>query len=446
MALSKRNEIMEKVGSPNYKWIHIQFLDINGQLREIQLSSRLFSDIYFDIGIQSEEVGELFGSGDLRLRPIPESYTDVPWEDGSIRLLSEILKGGKEFNKDPHLPMKKALEKLKETLNGEIFLKHDLMFFIFDNIGVDRVMPEKGPTVSFDTREGRWASQNPYIDNQSLSTLPYDTNSLLRQQLALVFSEFLNFSLEKHFHGRGVGQQTITFSPMKMPEFAYNLVLEKYVIKNTILLNGARATFMPYPLPNVKASRIKMGVDIKRRNQSIFYTKDSALTDEALYFIGGILEHARALSIFTLASVNSYTSLHTNPLFVAVTENNDEGVVSVENKNIKLNLMDGTANPYLALAAVISAGIDGIKKKSMPMEVVEDRPSSMSPRERKSLGIEKMPENIPEALEALHSDNSFLKGIFPAEVTTLYLEEKVKEHEEAKKYPRHYEYVKYLDV
>lgn len=241
------------------------------------------------------------------------------------------------------------------------------------------------------------------------------------------------------YHEAGAGQQELPIEPTDPVKAADNEIMLKRVVKNVFNEHGYYATFAPKPDLFEAGSGAHLHVSLWKEGRNAFFDKENGgLSQVAGYFIGGVLKHINAILAFTCPSENSYQRLkpsHWSSDYAIWGIDNREAVVRVpstfwndeeDTLNIELKSSDGTANPYLAIAAVISAGIDGIKRKIIPPKEVTFDPQILSGSEREKKGIFRLPKDLKEAIVALKQDDYF-KESFSSEFVDLY--SKIKESE-----------------
>ena len=206
-----------------------------------------------------------------------------------------------------------------------------------------------------------------------------------------------------------------------------------------------------------RGNQLLCGSTLWKKDENAFYdsTEEYAqMSQTARYFIGGLLEHASAISVFTNPNANSYKRLAADPHYIAWGKRNSSAVVRIENeirndrkgKKIIFNLADSSANPYLAYGIIAAAGLDGIKNKLDPGNPVDSNLDDMDEDEMRKAGVKFLPSNVLEAISALESDNKFLKGILSSDILESYLENKIDEHKEQGLRPTAYEFEKYFNL
>ncbi len=455
----KAQDVIEKMRSANIGWLHLQFVDILGIQREYTVNAMDVSEVNFSNGFPALEASDVFEYPyveGLRLMPIVDTYAQIPWEDRGARFLTTLSTVDGLYMKDPSYALERAIKNAKAMGISDIKVANGVEFYIFDSVAVDKMSDERGPSVMIESREGRWNPVNRYIEDRSLSSVPYDAYGLMRQQMADVLALYFNATVESHFHSLGsTGQQRINIAPASLPKAVYDLISLKYVVKTTAMINGNVATFMPLPIFKERGNSLELSFSLWKGSKNLFYDEsdDLKLSENARYFIGGILEHIEALSIFTNATTNSYKRLASDPKYGAWSSVDKSSAVYVsphisgqDEAYITLTFPDPASNPYLIYSAILSAGLDGIKSKIEPPDILDESPNLMTSREKKKYKVKSLPSSVMDAVHALNSDNGFIKGIIPPELLAVYLEAKMTEHKENEVRPTSYEFFKYLDL
>ena len=256
------------------------------------------------------------------------------------------------------------------------------------------------------------------------------------------------------------GQGEINFRYSTPTRTADNIQTLKYVAKMVAYQHGMVAVFMPKPIGGDNGSGMHTHVSVWRGDTNLFYDPDddyAELSQYARYFIGGLIEHGRALSAIVSPTVNSYKRLipgYEAPVYLAWSRANRSAAIRIpvyqrgvkNSKRIEYRPPDPSANPYLALSAIILAGLDGVRKKIDPGDPVDENIYHMTPEKRRELGIKVLPRSLEEALDELESDNEFLKPVFPQSLLEAYVELKRKEIDLTRMYPSPVEIMLYHDV
>jgi glutamine synthetase len=256
-----------------------------------------------------------------------------------------------------------------------------------------------------------------------------------RIQICETMEDSFGMPVENHSHGRApTAQQTFSISEKGLRDAADAVCTLKFIVRNLANAVNASSTFMPYPVEGEKGNRQSIGISLwKAADNNVFYDakEDYAqFSQSGRYFIGGIIEHANALSLFTAPTPNSYKRLAADPITVGWSKEKNESLVVITNerkndkegKKIVYMGGDPAANSYLAYSTVLAAGLDGMKNKIDPGE------PSDSADEKKKRTSKALPTSLYGAIEALESDTKFIKGVLPGELLGDYLDLKLAEH------------------
>ena len=356
----------------------------------------------------------------------------------TLSMIANIYTIGKNegrFSGDPRFISEKAEKCMRDLdIADEYLIAPEFEFYIFDHISYET----KGchQEVTIDSAESPW---NANIKDKNLGYkvpfqkgyhmgLPYDLNNDLRSLMTLKMQE-MGINVKYHHHEVGAaGQLEIEVELESMGKMADATMMSKYVIKNEAIANGKTACFMPKPLYGEAGSGMHVHMLLRKNGENIFYDKDgySQMSDTALYFIGGILKHVKALLAFTNPSTNSYKRLVPGfeaPVSICFATGNRSSVIRIpgyvkepSKRRFEFRPSDATANPYLAYSAILMAGIDGIENKIDPTAEgfgpwdvnVFDLPEE----ERNKIGA--LPKSLDEALVELEKDKEFLlrNGVF----------------------------------
>lgn len=466
----KMEEVVEKIidslETEKIRWLTLQFTDIRGFIKEVTIKrrgerewiQRLFKKGVGKLDGSSVEGFQDISDSDLTLIPDPTTYGVIPWMDKTVRFISNILIRGVGYPKDPRGNLVRALEKT----GGYIpMMGAEVEFFIFRNVTseVDNNRYRYSLTISTD--------EAPITDG-----IPYkakggyyieggrDTTSTFRAELIKVLEEMFTIEVESHHHEVAIaGQSEINIRYGDPVSTADNIVTLKYVARRLARDMGFTPVFMPKPIPVDNGSGLHIHMSLLKDERNIFYDPDdeyAGLSQEARYFIGGLLEHGRALSALVSPTVNSYRRLvpgYEAPIYLVWGRGNRSAAVRVpyyqpSSRNVKIEYRppDPSCNPYIAFAAVLAAGLDGIRRKIEPGPPIDENVYRMPPKKVSELGIKTLPKNLGEALDELEADSRFLKGFISDDLLDSYIELKRSEVKELAKYASPAEYMMYLGL
>jgi len=392
------------------KFVRLQFTDIFGVLKNVsitveQLEKALAGELMFD-GSSIEGFVRIEES-DMYLRPDPSTFVVFPWRprDGAVaRLICDIYTAaGEPFIGDPRYVLKRAINEAKEmgfTMN----VGPEAEFFLF------HIDSEGRPTTVTHDRAG-------YFD-----LTPVDLGEDARRDMVLTLDE-LGFEVEASHHEVAPGQHEIDFKYADALETADRIVTFRFVVRTIAQRHGLHATFMPKPIMGIPGSGMHLNQSLMKDGQNAFYDPNAPLqlSDTCLYYIGGLMRHARAITAVTNPTVNSYKRLvsgYEAPVYIAWSSQNRSPLIRVPAKKgqstrIELRSPDPSCNPYLALAVCLKAGLAGIKSRIKPPLPCDRNIYAMSPEEREQLGIGSLPESLAEALDELARDELIKEALGP---------------------------------
>jgi glutamine synthetase len=397
-----KEDILRIASEENVQYIRLQFTDLLGTIKNVeiplsQLEKALDNKMMFD-GSSIEGFVRIEES-DMYLYPDYNSWVVYPWEsdNGKIAgLTCDIYNpDGTPFEGDPRGILKKVMEEAKELGFTSFNVGPEPEFFLFKT-------DEKGqPTLDLNDQGG-------YFD-----LAPLDLGENCRRDIVLTL-EKMGFEIEASHHEVAPGQHEIDFKYGDAVTTADNIQIFKLVVKNVARKYGLHATFMPKPLFGVNGSGMHCHQSLFRGNENAFYDESDelGLSEEARHYLAGILTHARAFTAITNPLVNSYKRLvpgYEAPCYVAWSPKNRSPLVRVPasrglSTRIEVRSPDPAANPYLALAVMLKAGLDGIKNKLALAPHTDRNIYVMDESERKDAGIENLPASIIDAVEVLQNN------------------------------------------
>ncbi len=425
------------------KFVDLRFTDLPGSWQHISFPISQLTEESFMEGFGFDAAGirgwASSGESDLLVIPDPSRFWIDPFfEEPTLCLFANVVDPVTRlgYHYDPRSVAGRAEAYLRSTGIAEVaYFGPEAEFFIFDHVSF-RNEPHHA-FFRFDSGEGNWTSGNP---NENLGfhlrtkegyvpVPPFDSLQDLRSEIALNL-EAVGISPECHHHEVASGGQCeINFRFASMLTTADNLMLFKYIVRNTALQYGKSATFMPKPLYGDNGSGMHCHQSLWKNGQSLFGGDQYAdLSETALYYIGGLLKHAPAVVAFAAPTTNSYKRLVPGdeaPVSLAYSARNRSAAIRVpmlpknpKTKRIEFRPPDPSCNPYLALSAMLMAGLDGIVNKIHPGEPLERNLEAAQQRH-----IRQLPASLEEALVALEADHEFLLqgGVFTQEIITRYI-------------------------
>jgi glutamine synthetase len=368
---------------------------------------------------------------------------------------------GKSYIRDPRSVAKAAEFHLKKSgIADTVYFGPEVEFFIFGDVRVHGAPHHMG--FQIDSDEGPYNSGKEYPTGNLghrprekggyCTESPIDSLSDIRGEMLTVMGG-MGIPIEKHHHEVSPGQCELGFVFSTLIESADNIQLYKYVVQNVAHSYGKTATFMPKPIFGENGSGMHVHQSLWKSGKPLFAGSAYAgLSDTALHYIGGIIRHARALNAFTNPSTNSYKRLvpgYEAPVLLAYSSMNRSASCRIpyasgpKGKRVEVRFPDPLANPYLALAAMLMAGLDGIENKIDPGEAIDRNLYELEPQELKK--IPNVCGSLREALAALDKDREFLlKGdVFNNDLIDAHINLKMKEVETTETTPHPAEYLMY---
>ncbi len=431
-------------------WVDLTFITLSGKPCVITVPASSLDVSSFEEGvIIPDRIDDILPNTlkPIYLIPDPLTYALIPWKKDTVMFLCS-LENGKDHGKclkDARYTLERVVKNYK-TVGIEPWVASLLSFYLLDNTIVMNNEQAMMKTAGVESRE---MPANPTIyskTNLKYAPQPYDTYAEVRTAIALTLQERFRHPVRRHFHGRDpVGEQVIELGPTRA-DASGDAVLSLKISAKSIA--PSFVSFMPLFNEALSGTTHEIEIAIKSQSFSVF-SNDGELTDDALYFIGGIIEHASSLCAFTLPTINSYKWLKKRPRYVAWGHGEGAMVETIHREKdvyLRFKALDTSANPYLAYTAILCAGLDGLKKKISPPGEVNESIIYMSERSKKKRHIEELPTTLADSISAFESDSEFVKNSVPDELIADYFEMKMKELEEEKKHISVFEIQKYMDV
>ncbi|MBI2523028.1 type I glutamate--ammonia ligase [Candidatus Woesearchaeota archaeon] len=456
----------------NVKFVDVKFTDIPGiwqhftvPVQELSLSS-LQEGLGFD-GSSIRGFQEI-NESDMVLIPDLKTCTPDPFSDSTMSVIGNVKDPitGEFYSKDPRFIAQKAEAYLKETgIADTAYCGPELEFFIFDKVRFDQ--KENFGYYYIDSAEGAWntGSEENNLGNKIrhkegyFPVAPTDSLQNIRNQIVETLMR-VGIEVECHHHEVATaGQCEIDMRFSSLSRMADQVMMYKYVIKNTAVMHGKTATFMPKPLFNDNGSGMHTHMSLWKDGKNLFYDKkgDALISDTARYYIGGLLEHAPALCAIIAPTTNSYKRLVPGfeaPVNLVYSERNRSAAVRIpmyskseKTKRIEFRTPDPSCNVYLAFSAMLMAGIDGIKRKIDPGKPMNANLYALDKEQLKK--VKSVPSSLKEAMDALESDHKFLLegNIFTKELIETWIDyKKTKEIDPVRLRPHPWEYYLYYDT
>ncbi len=422
-----KRDILELAKSQNVRFLRLQFSDILGFVKNVEVPTGQFEkaldgEIMFD-GSSIEGFVRVEES-DMLLKPDLESFRIFPWgepENRNARIICDVYKSDETpFEGDPRLALKRVLADLAE-MGYSSYVGMEAEFFLFQRSA------DGQPTVTTHDFGG-------YFD-----LTPVDLGERARRDIVNIL-ELMGFDVEAAHHEVAPGQHEIDFRYEDALVTADNISTFKFVVRNVALRHGLHATFMPKPIFGQNGSGMHTHQSLFNEEKENAFDDPNGpegLSDVMLHYIGGLLRHARGYCAVTSPLVNSYKRLvpgYEAPVNVAWSLHNRSPMIRIPSRRgkgtrLELRTPDPAANPYLALAVQIAAGMDGIREKIEPGRPVNKNIWNMSDRERRRLRIDDLPRDLGEALDHL-AKNRVIQAALGEHIYTHFMKNKRREWQE----------------
>ncbi|MFH1657463.1 MAG: type I glutamate--ammonia ligase [bacterium] len=422
------NSIFERIKKEAVEIVNLKFVDLLGRWQDFSVPVSFFTSDNFaeGTGFDGSSIkgfNEIQQSDMLLFPDLQTAFVDSFTKAKTLNLICDVREPGNgPFEFDPRQIAKRAESYLLETcLADKSFWGPEPEFFIFDKLTYSN--KENGCSCHVDSEEAWWRSDDETVLGNTIAAkegyfpaAPSDRFEDLRTTMTKNL-ERAGIAVEKHHHEVATaGQAEIDIKYDTLLQQADNIMKFKYIVKNTARAFGKIATFMPKPLFGDNGSGMHVHISLWKEGRPLFFKEGgyANLSEEALWFIGGLFNHIEALMAFCAPTTNSYKRLVPGfeaPTYLAYSKRNRSVAVRVPayhespaSKRIEFRPPDPTANPYLAFSAILLAGLDGIKKKILPGQAVEENIFAGKVRP----DIKTIPATLQEAVEGLKKDKDFL--------------------------------------
>ena len=445
--MSDAASVLKMIKDKDIKYVDLRFTDPRGKWQHLAMHPRMMDEDAFSEGVMfdgSSIAGwKAINESDMALIPDPASAVMDPYAaQSSLILFCDVHEPstGEPYNRDPRSVAHRAEAYLAYTGIGDTaYFGPEAEFFIFDDVKFDvsmnktfyQIDESEGPYTSGRDFEGGNTGHRPPAKGGYFPVPPIDSHGDLRAEM-LSIMEDMNLPVEKHHHEVAPSQNELGISFDTLVRTADNMQIYKYVVHNTAHAYGKTATFMPKPVKDDNGSGMHCHQSIWKGDTPLFAGSGYAdLSEMALYYIGGIIKHAKALNAFTNPLTNSYKRLIPGfeaPVLLAYSARNRSAscripfATSPKGKRVEVRFPDPGANPYLAFSAMMMAGLDGIENKIHPGDPMDKNLYDLPPEELSS--VPTVCGSLREALESLDADRDFLKkgDVFSDDLIDGYLE------------------------
>lgn len=481
--MSNGSEILAKIAEQKISYVSFWFVDIFGELHSMSMPSYAIQESSFSEGFEKLDASSIRGfsmvnKSDMILKPDPDTMKILPpdYDDRkrrNVRMFCNIYQGDTEessrFNRDSRAIVEKAEKEMQPLGISHTFWGPEIEFFVFDSINVypsqyGATHSSGGSGYSIESAESPWTKNiSTAIDIKEgyYPSQPKDTMSSLRKDICDDLYTYFKIKVEAEHHEVATsGQSEINLHYDKMLATADSVATTKNLVKVKAKKQNKVATFMSKPIYGDNASAMHMHQSLWNDQLNLMYDQNdnqAGLSQIGRYYIGGLLDHSAAICAISNPTTNSYKRLVPDfeaPVNVCWGVGNRSAAVRVpmyknnqgKSKRIEYRIPDPTANIYLLEAALLLAGLDGIKRKLDPGDPVEQNIYLLTAAQKRERGIKSLPQSLKDALDALKTDSTFLEHVFSNDLLDVYSESKYKEHKIFSQTPTAWEVSMYADV
>jgi glutamine synthetase len=453
MATKNGKDVLDLIAKEGVRYVDFRFTDTKGKEQHVTVPAHTMDDKLFEDGkmFDGSSIAGWKGINESDMILMPDASTavlDPFFEDKTLNLRCDVIEPStmQGYERDPRSLAKRAEAYLKSTgIADTAYFGPENEFFIFDDIrwGSDI----SGAFYKIDSQEAGWNSERAYADGNFghrpgvkggyFPVPPVDALQDIRSAMCSTLEE-MGLKTEVHHHEVATaGQCEIGVAFGHLVQKADEVQILKYVVMNVAHAYGKSATFMPKPLVGDNGSGMHVHQSLAKDGKNLFSGNlYGGLSETALYYIGGIIKHAKALNALTNPGTNSYKRLVPGfeaPVMLAYSARNRSASIRIpyvsnpKARRIEVRFPDSSANPYFAFSALMMAGLDGIQNKIHPGDAMDKDLYDLPPEEEKN--IPQVCYSLDMALDHLNKDREFLKkgGVFTDDVLDAYVELKMQE-------------------
>ncbi len=431
MAKTKPADIVKRIKDEEIEWVDLRFTDPKGKWQHLTMVASLMDEDMFTDGLMfdgsSIEGWKAINESDMVLMPDLEAvYVDPFSATPMLIVICDIVdpSSGELYNRDPRSTAKRAEAFVKSTGIGDtVYVGPEAEFFMFDDVQFStgynhsfyKLDDIELPTNTGREYEGGNMGHRPRAKGGYFPVAPVDSAVDIRGEMVATMLE-MGLPCDKHHHEVAAAQHELGLTFGTLTQTADRMQVYKYVVHQVAHAYGKSATFMPKPIKDDNGSGMHTHISIWQGKDPLFAGNGYAgLSDMALYFIGGVIKHAKALNAFTNPTTNSYKRLVPGfeaPVLLAYSSRNRSASCRIpygagaKAKRVEFRFPDAMANPYLCYASMLMAGLDGIQNKIHPGDAMDKNLYDLPPAE-----LEQVPTvcaSLREALESLQADHDFL--------------------------------------
>lgn len=463
--MSTANDVLKHIKDNDIGFVDLRFTDVKGKMQHVTFAADMVDEDLFEDGTMfdgsSIEGWKAINESDMVLLPDPSTAKMDPFfQQDTLTLFCDILEPdtGESYNRDPRGTAKAAQTYMQSAKVGDqVYFGPEAEFFVFDDVRWDTSQNKTG--YEFDSSEGPYNTGTRYERGNMghrpgpkggyFPVPPIDSAQDMRTEMLSIMDE-LGLRPEKHHHEVAPSQHELGMKFATLLEMGDNMQLYKYIVHQVAHAYGKTATFMPKPVWNDNGTGMHVHMSIWKDGNPLFAGNEYAgLSKQCLYYIGGVIKHARALNAFANASTNSYKRLvpgYEAPVMLAYSSRNRSASIRIpwtaspKGKRLEVRFPDPAGNPYLIYSALLMAGLDGIKNKIDPGEAMDKDLYDLPPAE--AAQIPQVCGSLKEALEALDGDRDFLKAgnVFDDDQIDAYIDLKMEEVQRVAMHPHPVEF------
>ena len=450
--MTTANDILKQIKENDVKFVDLRYTDPRGKLHHITMDVSCVDEDMFADGVMFDgsSIGgwKAINESDMVMMPDPATaHMDPFFAQSTMVILCDILEpvSGEAYNRDPRGTAKKAEAFLKASGIGDtVYAGPEPEFFVFDDVKYKadpyntgfRLDSSELPSNDDTAYETGNLGHRPRIKGGYLPVPPVDSCQDMRSEMLTVLAE-MGVTVEKQHHEVAAAQHELGVKFDTLVRSADKVQIYKYAVHQVANAYGKTATFMPKPIFGDNGSGMHVHLSIWKDSKPQFAGDEYAgLSETCLYFIGGIIKHAKAINAFTNPTTNSYKRLvpgYEAPVLLAYSARNRSASCRIpfgtgpKSKRVEIRFPDPLGNPYLGFAAMLMAGLDGIKNKIHPGKAMDKDLYDLPPKELKK--IPTVCGSLREALENLDKDRKFLTagGVFDDDQIDSYIELKMAE-------------------
>ena len=459
------DKLLKKIKDEGIKYVDLRFTDPKGKMQHVTFHHSMVDDALFEDGTMfdgsSIEGWKAINESDMVLMPDAETaQLDPFFQQETLAVFCDILEPdtNEPYNRDPRTTAKKAENYIKQAKIGDtVYFGPEAEFFVFDDVRWNTDQHNTG--YSFDSTEGPYNTGTQYQGGNMghrpgakggyFPVPPVDSEQDMRTEMLEIMDE-LGLEPEKHHHEVAPSQHELGMKFSTLLKTADRMQLYKYIVHNVAHAYGKTATFMPKPVWNDNGTGMHVHQSIWKDGKPLFAGNEYAgLSKNCLYYIGGVIKHAKAINAFANPATNSYKRLVPGfeaPVMLAYSARNRSASIRIpwtaspNGKRLEARFPDPAANPYLCFSALLMAGLDGIKNKIDPGDAMDKDLYDLPPAE--AAQIPQVCGSLKEALESLDGDRDFLKAgnVFDDDQIDAYIDLKMEEVHRVNMHPHPVEF------